>query len=915
MAHTNNSTINTLNSISLDNTSPSIVNPLDTLKILSWNCNGLRNRLNELKVYLSENEYDVVALCETHYVAGDRLYIPGYSTHRTDRQGRRGGGTALLIKSHLKHNRIPPLPTQHLETTFVKIFLNNSFIVNIGALYSPPSSIHKLTKEDLELLNTVGFPLIAIGDFNAKHTNWDTLCTNSRGITLNKFVNKHNYEVWPPPIATHYGTRGRPDKLDMAIAKGINKPYSLEAIDALSSDHYPIELCIFHSLTRPTEGIKKTNWLEFQSRLSNTGFDIKIPNSIADIETIVSQTTDRISRAVADATRTVPLKKDCLPIDIKSLIRSRNKLRIAFRVSLNPNIKREINRLNRLIKSALKEHFNERWEEMVSNLEPDTGSLWRISKSLKRERRSVSHPLHGPHGLVYGDDEKAEVFADSLELTCHPVETDVDDDIIDEIEDSVELHLNSPQTCSPLKPVTLAELMEVIRSLKKKSAPGEDNLSNTALRHLPKKDVVQLLSIFNSSLELGYFPEPWKKAKVIFIKKPDKDPLFPDNYRPISLLPTIGKLYERLVLTRMRDHIEDNNLIPFVQFGFRFEHSTTLQLLRVINFASQAIDEKKHVVMTLLDVQRAFDTVWHPALINKLITLQFPFKLVQIVSHFLKNRSFRAVCNKSLSSPKILCAGVPQGSVLSPTLFNIFTYDLPDSITQSSGNILVACYADDVAILSRSCNNVLAVEYMQEALEEAEEWYDRNRLKLNTSKTVAIQISRRRQQTARKLIQDQPIPWQKSVKYLGVNIDKRLRFTQHVNSTLQKARRARFSLLPLLRRNSKLNIQNKLLLFRSMILPILLYAAPVWAQTCNTNIKKIQTFQNKMLRMISNMPPFVRNVQIAFDTGQRSVQEAINAIKTKFLDSARAHQNPLIRTIFEDVPPRHGRVRFPTDPS
>ena len=891
-------------------------NNLSALNIVAWNCDGIRNKLYELRAFIQEESYDIIALCETHLVAGDLFKVPGYVLYRNDRRGRRGGGTAILVRNNLKHHRVPSPSTEYLEFTIINVTLADGYSLNIGSLYSSCVHSRPLLESDLLALNTIPEPSVFIGDFNCKNKLWKTNTTNRRGVMLEKFTTKYNYSIWAPTRPTHYGTSGLPDILDMAIARGVNHAYHIEPVNALSSDHYPIELTIFKSMYRPPEGFKKTNWLEYQSRLLNNNFEIKIPNSKPEIESIITNQTERIATSIQNSTKLIERFKEYLPIDIKSLIRKRNSLRSFHRVCLCPRQKREIRSLNRQIKKELGKYQNERWEAFVLNLDPNTGSLWKIVKAFKREPRNANRPLHGPLGLVYDDDGKAGLLADSLELACQPVDTDMSDEYHAGIEEAVDDYVNSSPNHDPLPPFTLDEVKQSISLLKSRSAPGIDLISNVALKHLPEKEVVQLVSIFNASLQHGYFPEDWKKARVAFIKKPNKDPLFADHYRPISLLPTIGKLYERLILSRIQTFIDEEQIIPHVQFGFIKDHSTTLQLLRVTNFISQAIDERKRVVLALLDVKRAFDSVWHPALVHKLIQLKFPHQLVLVIHNFLQNRSFQASCNKTLSTPRPIEAGVPQGSVLSPTLFNIFTHDLPNSISANNNNTIVSCYADDVAIITRSIKPDLAIDYMQSALDEVTVWYQENRLELNHTKSEAIQIRRRGRPSTRLLnINDQPIKWSKTVKYLGVTFDQRHNFTEHIKSTMSKVTGLKSSLFPLLRRKSKLSINNKLLLYRTIFLPILMYACPAWSpSTSKTNKNKLQVFQNKFLRLVADMPRFVRNSQIAFDTGQRSVLETIDALNNKLYSCARVHQNPLIREIFESIPARQGRIRFAGEP-
>ena len=877
-----------------------------------WNCGGIRNKKHELQALLQEEKYDLVALCEVNLPAGLPLSFPGYYTYRTDRVGSRGGGTAVLVRRYLTHYQLPNPNPQFLEITAVELRTRSQENLVFAAIYSSPSSNRPFLTSDLEKLNSLGPRTLVVGDFNSKHTSWNSLLTSPRGKILYDFVEKNKFEVWAPSSPTHYGTRGRPDILDIALSKGINKYYDIDTINELSSDHLPVTLNLYNCLPFPPDTYNKINWLEFQSRLLNTPLDVSHPSSPAEIDTTANFMEKRLDEAIQNSTRKFARKNDEIPVHAKHLIKDRQNLKNIFRLNLCPQVKKRINRLTREIRAELLTHYNNKWEEHLKSLVPQDGSLWNMTKAFKRKNLKINKPLHGPQGLVYTDDDKAEVLADSLELNCSPIDDNLDQDTIDDTEDKVHGFLSSVEISNPLPPFTFDEIQQQISELKTKSAPGLDGISNTALKHLPKKEKVQLLSIFNSALQHGHFPSIWKRARVVFIVKPGKDPLFADNYRPISLLSTLGKLYEKLILLRMKTFIESHQLLPPVQFGFVAGHSTTQQLLRVVNYATQAIDERKYAVMVMLDVKRAFDTVWHPALLSKLIDQNFPPQLIKIIHNYLNNRSFVASSKKKISSPRPLQAGVPQGSVLSPTLFNLFTADLPNAIPSLNGNVLISCYADDVAFVTRSFSEAQAIKYMQTVLDHAEEWYHNNRLAVNSSKSVAIKINRRLSSIASPLtFNDSPIPWQPHAKYLGVIIDKGLRFTEHIKHALDKANKAKFCQFPLLKRSSKLSISNKLLLYRSMILPILLYAAPVWAHASSTYIKKIQIFQNKTLRMISNMPYFIRNVQIHSDLEQKLIKEEIHKISSKFFDTVSNHNNVLLSEITSTSIARQGRIVHP----
>jgi hypothetical protein len=241
-----------------------------------------------------------------------------------------------------------------------------------------------------------------------------------------------------------------------------------------------------------------------------------------------------------------------------------------------------------------------------------------MAKALRSDKKPIP-PIHSTLGLVFSDDEKAEAFADSLELQCRPNIVDADLDHIEQIEHEVEIIL-SGQHDTPMTPASPEEVRGIIGSLKVKKAPGPDKIPNTALKALPDKVVVTLTAIINASLRFCHFPSRWKSANVIFIPKPGKDLLFPQNYRPIGLISNVGKVLEKTILTRLVRATNENHVLPDEQFGFRPKHSTADQLIHVTEFISQGINQKESTGAIFLDVAKAFDTVWHDGLVYKLHT-------------------------------------------------------------------------------------------------------------------------------------------------------------------------------------------------------------------------------------------------------------------------------------------------------
>jgi len=184
------------------------------------------------------------------------------------------------------------------------------------------------------------------------------------------------------------------------------------------------------------------------------------------------------------------------------------------------------------------------------------------------------------------------------------------------------------------------EVQEAIRGLKVGKAPGPNGIPNRALKHLPLRTVSLLVLIFNANLVTHHFPTVWKHARVISILKSGKDPALLSSSRPISLLDSIGNLFEKILLSRILHEINVRGLLRNDQFGFRPRHSTSLQLARLVERIITNFGEKRLTGAVFLDVDKAFDTVWIDGLLHKLILLNFPSYIVHTNSSYLRGRTF-----------------------------------------------------------------------------------------------------------------------------------------------------------------------------------------------------------------------------------------------------------------------------------
>jgi hypothetical protein len=338
------------------------------------------------------------------------------------------------------------------------------------------------------------------------------------------------------------------------------------------------------------------------------------------------------------------------------LLKQKQGLRKLWHETKDPACKAAVNWVVKYIRRLTRRKALERWENKIGNCEVTPQAIWPIAKSLmERDGPRAPTAIHGSPGLKFHPLEKANAIADCLENQFAP------HDLCDynherRVEARVHALLETVDI-SPPERVRPCDLQKLINSLKLRNACGIDGIPNECLRHLPRRPLVYLTHLFNNCIRLSHFSNSWEEAEVITLPKPGKDPKFPQNLRPISLLSTTGKLFEK-VLKIVQRHTEERGLHNACQFGFRAHHSTTLQCMRLTDLVTLNFNNNMSTPAVFLDIEKAFDTTWHPGLLYKLSKIKFSVNLIKLISSFLSQRKFRVSVEGEMSSPREMQAGV-----------------------------------------------------------------------------------------------------------------------------------------------------------------------------------------------------------------------------------------------------------------
>ncbi|KAJ8910281.1 hypothetical protein NQ315_016098 [Exocentrus adspersus] len=403
----------------------------ESLRVASWNIDSFTARKHELQEFLTRLEIDVVALQETRLAENMSTKIPGYVVYRQDRN-RRGGGVAVAIKRGIDHYmlQVPQLDT--IEAVAVGIRTSRYGEVAVASCYHPPD--RTILEQDIEALLTVGPRVIAIGEFNAKAQDWNSRQLNPSGAALRRFLENTVDVVAIGPIEPTFDGQGRfaPDVLDIALLKAIPAETDITSHHEGSSDHNPVLLTMGDPTPQGDIIVKRnTDWANFRAEMQRRTAIPRI-KTIDDLEAaVVSLETDIRTALERSTTETREVRQSNyireIPLEAQQLIRDRRAARRRALRSGAPEHRRIANQLSRRVRAALDEHRHETWRRFVESLNPRDNSLWKTQKALKTRRRPVP-PLHGEQGIVHTNRDKAEAFADSLELQCRENQLDDEDE-------------------------------------------------------------------------------------------------------------------------------------------------------------------------------------------------------------------------------------------------------------------------------------------------------------------------------------------------------------------------------------------------------------------------------------------------------------------------------------------------------
>ena len=391
------------------------------------------------------------------------------------------------------------------------------------------------------------------------------------------------------------------------------------------------------------------------------------------------------------------------------------------------------------------------------------------------------------------------------------------------------------------------EVAKIINNLENKKSTGHDDITVKFIK-ISSTYISELLArVINISIKTGIYPDQLKIAKILPLYKKGSNS-DPSNYRPISILSIINKIFEKILHKRLYNYLNKFNILYKYQFGFRKGHSTTQALIELTDNIKRGLDNKQYTCGIFIDLCKAFDTVDHNILLNKMHHYGIRGVVYKLFKSYLTNRMQYTSVNNYTSKLQHLNCGVPQGSVLGPLLFLLYINDIAKCCNAG----LFRVFADDTGIFCQGNDIDALIDIARDIMTKIEEWFSCNKLTLNVDKTCFIIFKSTRWRNVnipdRINFNNKSINRVSCIKYLGLYLDELLNWNNHVNEVCNALKRF-FPTFYNIR--SYLNLKLARTIYYAMMYSKIKYAISVYGLTSLENINKIQVLQNKLLKVVT----------------------------------------------------------------
>ena len=855
------------------------------LTILQWNADGINPKIPELSKRAQDVEADILVIQETKLTPTSRTpNIKGYVSVRTDRPGAEypGGGLITYIKEDIAFKKIGANKVGSVEAQAISIQQNRTTWLDLTNVYIPPKRDD--TSRDLGWI-PVRENSVVLGDFNAHSPLWDT----------NQPADKQGEEVvdWTlekdlcicnngDPTRINRGTGGLSSPDITIVSKNLEQHVTWTVDEDLGSDHSPIIIKVRNVKTRlhKEPAKRKLRWRRKGDKVNWEGFCQFIEEHVDEIpkDASVSARNNKFTELMVKSGlihvgKSKPRNNrfQWYTPAVRTAIKKRNRLRKEVREKREEWLQATVE-----AKELIDESKTKSWVDFLDNLDlnADPTKVWSTIRSLSGTPDSAAPNEALVHnGVTYTTNaKKADIFAKHYASVSRLTFTKEEREKHRELKELIRNQPHDPEECEDF---SMGELEAAIKAMKAKGAAGGDQVPPTFLKNLGAKGKQFLLDLFNESFKTATIPQAWKSGIIIPILKAGKPASKLESYRPISLTSVIVKALERMIHVRLYRMAEKKGWINKSQAGFRKGRSCEDQILRITQNISDGFQKKPmgRTVLLMLDYSKAYDKVWVQDLLMEMIKKGVPIMFVKWIKAFLQGRTARVLYNGCLSNIVEMRQGLPQGAVLSPLLFLFFIDDLHTVIPEG---VEIAMFADDASVWSEDPDLNKAARKIQETATRVEEWSRKKKMTINVTKSevsVFTNSTNEAKWRPKIMMLGNEIPFNPAPKFLGVHLDRSLSFQEHVKQTTQKAS-TRLRILSCLASKewgwSKLNLKR---VFMATFRSILDYAGSSWQPFLSeTQLKKLDTCQNKALRLITGQYSSTPVEALRLESGVQSYQ-------------------------------------------
>ena len=838
----------------------------DTFSLLHVNIRSLNKHFDDLKLFLdnpTENPFSVIGLTETwvNQDLNQPYSLSDYDFVVKNRQNRIGGGVALYV--HTKYNYIVrdeiSLSNDFIESLFIEIIIPNSKNILIGVIYRPPNSnVKDFLTHSSDLLRCQIFnnnDSFIMGDFNINLLKRDHDHNNVSQDFLEILLSASFLPLISKPTRV---VSPSSTLIDNIFSNVIPHPESYIVLSDMT-DHYPI--MTYYTLSQSVKSgprplrrkVNCENIARLGASLENIDwscvYDIDEVNCSYDMFCEILNGQLDICMPIQRDKGTNYKKNPRLPWISKSVLRSinrKNNLYYKYKSVGTEQSKIKYtsykNTLTKIIRLEKRKYFVDRLELYKHDMQ----NTWKIIKqamNIVKNKCDITK-INVDNEIVEDPNVIPNIFNKYF--------SSVGDNLARDIPPTDKHFVDFLGPANPnsifFTPIHKFEILDIVSNLNDKKSSGCDGINNCILKGIIPYIVDPLVHIFNLSLLNGEVPDTMKIAKVIpLFKKGDK--LDITNYRPISLLPSISKILEKIICIRLVSFLKNENILSNFQFGFREKYSTTHALLSFIEKVAHAIDKSSHMVGIFLDFSKAFDTVNHDILLYKLSHYGVRGKALEWFRNYLSNRQQYVFVNNHSSELRNISCGVPQGSILGPLLFILYINDF----SRSSDVLSFVLFADDTNLFFSHDNPHTLAETINVELVKVLKWIRANKLSLNLQKTKYMLFSKSIHSLPIDIaFEDFVLENVSNIKFLGVTVDNQLSWKFHINNICKVISR---NIGIINRLKFHLPLASLLMLYSSLILPYLNYGILTWGNTHVTLLDKLLLLQKKALRIIFNMAP------------------------------------------------------------